>query len=79
MGIPLTSIQGGFSNFLPVAIPNVNLDVIKIAFGDLYSNGLITTDKGIFGTMTAGQGIQLLKGRVSNTGNIFIEFIKNPE
>ena len=44
-----------------------------------HSFGLINTDKGIFGTMTAGQGLELLRGRVSNLGLRFMEFIKTPE
>src|SRR5690606_9738786 len=79
MNIPQNRISGGFASFFPVAIPNVSLDVIKIAFSELHSYGLINTDKGIFGTMTAGQGLELLKGRVSNVGLRFIEFIKTPD
>jgi hypothetical protein len=79
MNIPQNRISGGFSSFFPVAIPNVSLDVIKIAFSELHSFGLINTDKGIFGTMTAGQGLELLRDRVSNVGLRFIEFIKTPD
>lgn len=79
MNIPQNRISGGFASFFPIAIPNVSLDVIKIAFSELYNFGLITTDKGIFGTMTAGQGLDLLRGRVSKLGIRFIEFIKTPD
>jgi len=79
MNISQSRIYGGFSTFFPVAIPNVSLDVIKIAFSELFSYGLINTDKGIFGTMTAGQGLELLRGRLSNLGLRFIEFIKTPD
>jgi len=73
-GIPQANIQGGFSHFFPVALPGVKLDVIRSAFGDLYRYGLISTDQSIFGTMTAGQGLQLLKGRVTELGQNFIGF-----
>lgn len=73
-GINASSITGGFSSFFPVALPGVDIEVIKMAFGDLYQNGLINTDKSIFHTMTSGQGLQLLGNRVSDLGNKFIRF-----
>jgi hypothetical protein len=73
-GIPQQDINGGFGQFFPVAMPGVQLDVIKSAFADLYQYGLINTDKGIFGTLTAGRGLELLKGRVTTLGNSFIAF-----
>lgn len=76
--IPQEKIRGGFSDFFPVAIPGINLEVIQSAFGDLYRNGLITTDKSIFNTMTAGQGLQLLGNRVSLLGKDFINFCTAP-
>ena len=72
--ISKSSITGGFSSFFPIALPGVNIEVIKMAFGDLYQNGLINTDKSIFSTMTSGQGLQLLGGRVSDLGKSFIRF-----
>jgi hypothetical protein len=73
-GIPKENINGGFGQFFPVAMPGVQLDVIKSAFADLYQYGLINTDKGIFGTMTAGKGLELLRGRVTKLGEAFIGF-----
>lgn len=78
-GISQNQIQGGFRQFFPVAIPGVELDVIRSAFGDLHRFGLTNTDQGIFSTMTAGQGLQLLGGRVSSFGEQFIRFIMSPE
>jgi hypothetical protein len=78
-GIPHASIQGGFSHFFPIALPGVQLDVIRSAFDELFRYGLINTDKSIFGTMTAGQGLDLLKGRVSEFGQRFITFCAVPE
>lgn len=77
--IPASSIQGGFSTFFPVALPGIQLDVIKSAFADLHSYGLINTDRSIFGTMTAGQGLTLLRGRVTELGNSFIMFCSVPK
>jgi hypothetical protein len=71
-------IIGGFSDFFPVVIPGVQLSAIESAFGDLYQYGLITTDKGIFRTMTAGQGLHLLGNRVSDFGQRFIQFCVSP-
>jgi hypothetical protein len=76
--IPRDKIQGGFSNFMPIAIPGVDLEVVKSAFQDLYQNGLINTDKSIFSTMTSSQGLQLLGNRGANLGNKFIEFCTLP-
>lgn len=78
-GIPQEKIRGGFSNFFPVAIPGIQLEVIRSAFGDLYRYGLINTDQSIFGTMTSGQGLRLLRGRVSSLGSRFIDFCTVPQ
>ncbi len=77
--IPPESIQGGFSDFFPVAIPGIDLEVIKSAFDDLYQYGLINTDKHIFATMTSAQGLSLLGNRVTEMGRKFIEFCTRPE
>jgi hypothetical protein len=74
MKILPNQIRGGFSSFFPVAIPGVNIEVIKSAFGDLYQYGFIGTDKSIFATMTSGQGLSLLGGRVTPLGSRFMEF-----
>jgi hypothetical protein len=78
--IPQASIAGGFSQFFPVAIPEVNIEVIKSAFGDLYQYGFLSTDKSIFTTMTSGQGLDLLGngGRVTELGKRFISFCTSP-
>lgn len=78
MGIAQDRIQGGFNQFFPVAIRGVQLQVIKSAFGELFRYGLINTDQTIFGTMTAGQGLELLRGRVSDLGAGFIRFCMVP-
>lgn len=66
--IPPDQIRGGFASFFPKAIPGVDLSIIKAAFAELYRNGLTTTDQSIFASLTAGQGMQLLQGRVSDLG-----------
>ena len=72
--IPKSSISGGFDSFFPTVLPGIDIEVIKMAFGDLYQNGLISTDKTIFNTMTSGQGLQLLGDRVTKLGKTFIKF-----
>lgn len=72
--IPVSTIRGGYSIFFPVALPGVDLEVIKLAFDDLYKKGFINTDKSIFNTMTYGQGIELLENRMSKLGDKFIDF-----
>ena len=67
-------ISGGFPNMFRVAMPETNMEVIKAAFGDLYQNGFINTDKSIFSTMTSSQGLSLLGSRVTELGNRFIDF-----
>lgn len=76
--IPIERIQGGFSEMFPIAIPGINLEIIKMAFNDLYQYGLITTDKSIFGTMTSAQGLRLLGNRVSGLGKQFMNFCTKP-
>ena len=78
-GISANQIQGGFSDFFPVAIPGVDLEVIKSAFGDLHQYGFINTDKTIFATMTSGQGLHLLGNRVSQLGKRFVAFCTRPK
>jgi hypothetical protein len=78
-GISPDRIQGGFSNFFPIAIPGVDLEVIKSAFGDLHQYGFINTDKSIFATMTSGQGLHLLGNRVTQLGKRFVDFCKRPQ
>ena len=78
-GISANRIQGGFSDFFPVAIPGVDLEVIKSAFGDLHQYGFINTDKTIFVTMTSGQGLHLLGNRVSQLGKRFVAFCTRPK
>jgi len=78
-GIPKENITGGFSNFFPVAIPGVSLEVIRSAFGELNRYGFTNTGESIFGTMTAGQGLDLLRGRVTELGNRFIRFCTTQE
>lgn len=78
-GIPPNQIRGGFSQFFPVAIPGIELGVIRSAFGDLHRMGLTNTDQGIFTTMTSGQGLDLLGRRVSQFGERFIHFITSPD
>jgi len=74
-----TRIQGGFSDFFPVAIPGVDLEVIKSAFGDLHQYGFINTDKSIFATMTSSQGLHLLGNRVTQMGKRFVDFCTRPK
>jgi hypothetical protein len=78
VGIPKEQIQGGFSHFFPIALPGIQLEVIKSAFADLFRYGLTNTDQGIFGLMTSGQGLDLLVGRVSKLGIRFIQFCSVP-
>jgi len=79
-GIPQENIRGGFSQFFPVAIPGVNIEIIKSAYGELFQYGFFNTDKTIFHTMTSGQGLDLLGngGRVTEFGRRFIDFCTSP-
>jgi hypothetical protein len=77
--IPKEQIRGGFSNFMPVAIPGVDLEAIKSAFGDLYQFGFLNTDKSMFNTMTASQGLDLLGDRLTEAGHRFVAFCKTPQ
>ena len=78
VGIPEVSIRGGFNQFFPKVIPGVQLQVIKSAFGELFRFGLLNTDQTIFNTMTSAQGLELLRGRISELGSRFIGFCMVP-
>ena len=77
--IPQESIHGGFSQFFPVAIPGVSVEVIQSAFGDLHQYGFTNTDKSIFNTMTSGQGLNLIGNRVTEFGHKFMNFCLTPK
>jgi len=77
-GILKKNIHGGFSEFFPVAIPGIRLEVIRSAFDELNRFGFTNTSDSIFGTMTARQGLDLLRGRVTELGNRFIQFCTVP-
>ena len=77
-GIPPARIQGGFAHFLPTAIPGVQVEVLKSAFGELFRYGLTNADQTIFGTFTSGRGLDLLRGRVTDLRNRFIGFCTVP-
>lgn len=76
--IPASVISGGFSDFIPRAIPEVPLEVIKSAFGDLHQHGLINSDKGIFTLMTVAGGRDLLGQRTTALGRSFVAFCSTP-
>lgn len=78
-GISPDRIHGGFSDFFPIAISGVDLEVIKSAFGDLHQYGFISTDKSIFATMTSSQGLHLLGNRVTEVGKKFVNFCTRPQ
>ncbi|MDX8352436.1 hypothetical protein [Cognatiyoonia sp. IB215182] len=77
--IPEERIRGGLSNFMPVAIPGVDLEAIRSAFGDLYQFGFLNTDKSMFNTMTTSQGLELLGDRLTEAGRRFVVFCKTPQ
>lgn len=70
-------IHSSLRQVFSVAISEINIELIKSAYQDLYNLGLINTDKSIFGTMTAAGGFEIVKGRITNTGKNFIEFCTN--
>ena len=77
--IPSEQIQGGFSNFFQIAIPGVDIELIKSAFGELYQYGFLNTNTGIFVTTTSNQGLQLLGNRTTDLAKKFINFCTIPE
>jgi hypothetical protein len=78
-GIQEDSIRGGFSYFFPIAIPGVGIEAIKSVFQDLHQSGLQNTGVSIFGTMTSGEGLELLANRVTDLGIEFVEFCTPPQ
>ena len=74
-GMDKDIVSGRFKEFMPKIIPNVDLGMIKLAFHDLHISGFITTDSGIFATITAAKGWDLLGDRVTAFGHEFINFI----
>ena len=63
-----------FSRTLQAYFRDVPLDVLKGVFGDLYQMGFTNTDRSMFGTLTAGSGVDIVSGRVSSLGKDFMKF-----
>lgn len=78
-GISESRILGGFSSFFPVAMEIDDVLAIQSAFGDLHQMGFTNTDKNMFNTMTAGEGLNLLGDRLTPFGHSFVNFFKMPK
>lgn len=75
IGIKPENVKGyNFSRTLQTYFNEVPLDVLKGIFGDLYQMGFTNTDRNIFGSMTAGSGVDIISGRVSPLGKDFMDF-----
>jgi hypothetical protein len=59
------------------AFQDIDFEVVRSAFNDLYRLNLTNTDASIFGTITAGTGLELVKGRVKPVGKSFVKFCKD--
>lgn len=71
-------IQGAaIGEVFKAALPGIDLEMIKSAYGDIYQMGLFNTDKSIFGTLTASRGFDIAKGRLTELGKSFIKFCTN--
>lgn len=69
------SLTGGFSQMFGFVFKDIDLEIIKNAFQELYDMGLVNTKKDVFYTMTSSSGLHLLGDRTSNFGKRFIKFI----
>lgn len=79
-GISPQTVRGGFREIFRTVMPEFSTDtsIVEVAFGDLYQRDFLSTDKSIFHTMTANQGLNLIENRVTDLGRRFIEFCKSP-
>lgn len=80
LGLTPQEIRGGFRGIFRTIMPEFSNDtsIVELAFGDLFQKDLISTDKSIFHTMAASQGLSLVGNRVTDLGRRFIEFCKTP-
>jgi len=78
MNIPKKNIRGSFEDF-SIIIPNISIDVIKIAFNELFNLGLLKDSSGIFNVLSTTMGFDLFKNKVTDVGMRFIDFIKLPK
>jgi hypothetical protein len=74
-GLDESVVSGGFRDFFPKIIPNVDIDIIKLSFKDLFNYGFLNIESSIFNTMTSSSGWSLLSDRVTPNGRKFIAFI----
>ena len=63
-----------FSQVFSFAFPEVNIEVIKSAYIDLFDQGFIKTGMNMFVTMTSNRGIRLLENSVTEFGKILINY-----
>ncbi len=77
--IPEDQITGCFSDFFPIVVPGVHLDIIELAFGDLFKYGLTILNNIVFRSKedTSLRAIDG-GGSVSELGKRFIQFCISP-
>jgi len=77
MSLTPNDIKGNWKNFLPSIFPNVGFDLIKTAFDDLNTYGLITMSSSDFMVMTISSGYSKLEGaaKLTDFGDKYYQFI----
>jgi hypothetical protein len=69
---------GNIIGNLQDCFPNLSQDIILLLWRDLYNYGLVNTTVDSLGGGTSSQGIDSLRGRLSESGKRFVSFIKSP-
>lgn len=67
-----------FSQMFQLCFPGYDLDHLRKVVQDLYLMRFTNTDSSIFGTMTAGTGVNIVQGRITEFGSKFIRFCTAP-
>ena len=63
----------GYKSVVAKYLPDTNMEVIRAAHKDLYNLGFLTTDSNVFGTVMAGSGLYIVRGRTTPLGTRFVE------
>jgi hypothetical protein len=76
--IDKSDIRGGHVQIFRKVMPNIDIELIKVATEELYQLGFTNSGKNMFGITTSTQGLGLIKNKLSPLGSDFIKFITTP-
>jgi hypothetical protein len=71
-GIDKSTVNGGYLEVLKKSFPRLSQEELELACKSLFNRGLTNTE--IVRALTASQGLELIRGRLTNGGKKLIEY-----